>query len=643
MRDFNNILVQIILEKALRIRINNFNIIKNKLAFFCEAIFILFFCSLQSVLASTSNDHIPKEVEVQNEEIMSLNAEDVNDTVLNTPISYKVIITDLENSDDLKVVKENIEAYLYTLPKIKRVNFEARESHVTENVMTAIKVFGYYSGSVSYEFKSNDSASLNVYVKTGKPTFIRNVEIVVLGEGLTDPNYMRCLRKIKVKNYSRFKHSDYEDTKSLMLSQAVNLGYFNAHFVTASVYVNKPQNIAIVHLVINTGKNYKFGDVTYQGDTQYADAVKSLETFEKGKQYDSQSVTNLSASLYNTGYFQSVDVQPDILNIDNYTVPINVTLHRKTFNIIETGIGFSTDEGIRGTVKWDMPLVNERGDSIIMRASASAIKQEALFRYTIPRKNPLTNYYYIQAQKVYDDLNDTDSDITSFQIHKVKKDSNGWTTDSYLNYQYEDFTQGVQKGFAKVFGPGVSYTYMKAVPKLDPRKGEKFVFNIFGSYKLYDKIVDTSFIHLYSQAKWLASPTRNSRFIIRAEAGANIGRDKDDIPPSYRFFTGGDTTVRGFGYKKLSILDSGGYLKGGNFLLVDSAEIQVPVMDKMREVFFVDSGTTTTNMTRDTVDVGVGTGIRYISPIGIIKLDFGAGVSRTHVPFHIHFGIGPDL
>src|SRR5574344_1957534 len=102
--------------------------------------------------------------------------------------------------------------------------------------------------------------------------------------------------------------------------------------------------------------------------------------------------------------------------------------------------------------------------------------------------------------------------------------------------------------------------------------------------------------------------------------------------------------IRGFSYKSLSSKDKSGKLAGGKYLSVGSMELQIPVFEKMRNSWFVDAGSATNDYSNhDDFYVGVGTGIRYISPVGLIKFDIGFGVSETSIPFHLHFGIGPDL
>ena len=111
-----------------------------------------------------------------------------------------------------------------------------------------------------------------------------------------------------------------------------------------------------------------------------------------------------------------------------------------------------------------------------------------------------------------------------------------------------------------------------------------------------------------------------------------------------RFFAGGEQSVRGFGYEKISPKNSDGELTGAKYLTVGSVELQVPVMNKVRMAIFTDVGTATNDYGDDTdIKVGTGLGVRYISPVGPIRADIGVGVSETPIPIRLHFGLGLDL
>lgn len=85
------------------------------------------------------------------------------------------------------------------------------------------------------------------------------------------------------------------------------------------------------------------------------------------------------------------------------------------------------------------------------------------------------------------------------------------------------------------------------------------------------------------------------------------------MPPSLRFFTGGDQTVRGYGYETISPRGSDGKLLGGRYVSVASAEYNYRFSDKWLGALFVDSGTATVDYS-EAWKIGTGVGVRWVTP-----------------------------
>ncbi|HXV14772.1 MAG TPA: BamA/TamA family outer membrane protein, partial [Candidatus Krumholzibacteria bacterium] len=114
-----------------------------------------------------------------------------------------------------------------------------------------------------------------------------------------------------------------------------------------------------------------------------------------------------------------------------------------------------------------------------------------------------------------------------------------------------------------------------------------------------------------------------------------------ELPPTIRFFAGGDNSVRGYDYQSLGPLDDAGYVIGGRLLLTTSAEIQVPIKGKFGLAGFYDAGNAFAHAGEGTMEQGVGSGLRWQSPVGPIRLDLAYAIH--HDSWQVHFTMGPDL
>src|SRR5581483_9280614 len=109
---------------------------------------------------------------------------------------------------------------------------------------------------------------------------------------------------------------------------------------------------------------------------------------------------------------------------------------------------------------------------------------------------------------------------------------------------------------------------------------------------------------------------------------SQFGWAGDNTPVYDRFYAGGFRSLRGFQYRGVGP-DIDGYKVGGDFMLLNSLEYQIPVKanDQIYFVGFIDSGTVESRINQFTdYRVSAGFGVRFIVPIlgpVPIALDFG--------------------
>ena len=175
---------------------------------------------------------------------------------------------------------------------------------------------------------------------------------------------------------------------------------------------------------------------------------------------------------------------------------------------------------------------------------------------------------------------------------------------------------------------------------------------LFGSEVGFGKLFLQSFYYRNLGARNIVFAGGARLGLARAVKEIVDGSLVEDLPASERFYTGGDTTIRGFARDAVGApetLTESGFPKGGSAEIVLNAELRVPVLGDFGSVVFVDGG----NVFRRVSDLdlanlraGVGFGVRYRSPFGPLRLDFGFPMNRQllgeHLekPFQIYFSMG---
>jgi Outer membrane protein len=118
--------------------------------------------------------------------------------------------------------------------------------------------------------------------------------------------------------------------------------------------------------------------------------------------------------------------------------------------------------------------------------------------------------------------------------------------------------------------------------------------------------------------------------------------DFDALPPELRFFAGGDRSVRSFDYQAIGETNDQGFVIGGKYLAVASAEYEHYFVENWGAAIFVDAGDAYS--TDFDVNVGAGIGLRWRSPVGLVRLDVAVPVvSELEEDVRVHVVIGPDL
>ncbi len=397
---------------------------------------------------------------------------------------------------------------------------------------------------------------------------------------------------------------------------------------------------ADILLNFDSGRRYQVGEVIFDDSPISRERLQQWVPFLLGSPYESKYLSMLNNSLRDSGYFKNVraELQQEAV-FDGNKIPLRVKLIPNKRNSVSLGLGFATDTGARSQIDWSRPYVNSRGDSAKARVAVSQVAQSLSAEYKIPFSiRPETRYLKIKGGIQKETFDDSESRLNTISLLRHSRSLDDWQKVLSLRWEQERFkVTGKTWQESNLILPGMSWS--KTVQQSPRRMKWGYRYNLILQAASRQLGSDIDLQKVTASAKWLWKLSHRHRFLSRAELGGLSTNDFNKLPSTHRFFTGGDQSIRGFDYQTVS---SKSQEVGGRYLTVGSLEYNSYFSQNWGWAVFVDAGRAFIDRS-DPVRTGVGFGVRWVSPIGLLRIDVGFGISEENVPKRLHISIGPQL
>jgi len=543
------------------------------------------------------------------------------------------------SNDELKA---NVEGYIGGVGDRDEEALLRFSRGAEEQARKAAQALGYYQPQIDSEVTTGKAPRLILTIDPGEPVHLRNVTIRIEGPAASLKGF-RVPDNAGLKPGALLNHGRYEDAKRTILNQASRYGFFSGRFVSQTLRVDPQAGVADIELIYDSGPRYALGPVSFEGDTPFdEDLLRRMVPFKAGAPYDSELIAELNQALQSSGYFEGVRVDAAPTAATDNVIPVAVKLDTRKPRTMGLGLGFSTDVGPRAKANWTRHWVNPQGHSYGWEAEVSAPRQNVGLWYDVPLDPPLTDKLRYAGGYQYEELAGTDtlSKLLTVGPEWHSKLPSGWQRVVSLKWQREEYRLGDDSGLSTLLMPGVSYSYLRSDNRIDPHNGYRLQFDTKVAKEGLGS--DNNLLYGTAMVKGLTTVFDKHRFLARAQVGGSATNGYKSIPPSLRFFAGGDQSVRGYDYQSLSPENSEGDRIGGRYMVAGSLEYQYSVAEKWRVATFVDQGNSFNSLDLPSLKTGVGIGVRWVSPVGPIRLDLAHALDDDG-GIRLHFSMGPEL
>jgi len=512
-----------------------------------------------------------------------------------------------------------------------------------DDIRKALQPFGWYNPVISSKLEGAAPDWKVIYeVACGPETDIARLDLQLLGEGKDYAPLLRILARPQLKTGERLKHQDYEDLKARLLQAAASGGYLDAAFSLHELRVDVASNSAEVLLTLDTGPRWYFGEVSIEQDGRIKDAL--LRRYLKivpGEPFDSAKVLQTQFALTDLDYFKLVEMEPQKGKAGpDRRIPVVIHTSAKPPRLYKLGAGYGTDTGPRALAGVEFRRLNEEGHKLRLTLQPSQNISTAIAEYRIPvGQEPGESVSFTGEGLKQDFLGVTEN---LWSIGTAYNHQEGpWLQRNYLTYTDDEYDLPQESGTtSKLLTPGISMSRTQVDDPIFPKRGWFAFFDLHGGSTAF--LSDSNFVEGLMRLRAVLPLTSRVRLLGRVEEGAVLVSGFDHLPPSQRFFAGGDESVRGYSYHSLAPLDAAGNLIGGRFLSTGSVELDCDVYKSYGLAVFGDAGGAD-----DTPEVrlhyGAGFGFRYRLPFGSVAIDLAHPFDTGAELVRLHLGVRVGL
>ncbi len=520
---------------------------------------------------------------------------------------------------------------------IIRRRFRTLESDIRK----AIQAFGYYRPTISVSLSRDDKCwQATAAIEPGEPVRLRDVDVRVDGAASTDAAFTELLASTSLVPGEPLLHTGYDQLKKALQVSAADRGYFEAEFSESRLDIWPDEGVADVTLHFESGPRYRIGEIRQEQQFINPEIVTAYLDLEVGSPYDASEISRAYRDLSDSAYFSQIEILPDLENAADEQVPVQVMLQPGVRIEYTLGLGASTDTGPRFRAGFRNNRINRRGHRLIADLGVSPVVQGMTTEYRIPLADPRREWFSLAGGYSYEETDSFDNEAQRLGVRWTKSISDAWLRTLSIDASRESFVVGEDKDTTRSIVPAITLDHKRSDRDIFPRRGRRLGVELRGS----DEVIGSSMSFLQASAwmRWIRSFGQGNRLLARLNVGFTESPDVAELPPSVRFFAGGDESIRGFDYDSLGPTDAEGNVIGGRNLLVGSIEYERHLKGNFYGAIFVDAGNAFNDNDFD-AEVGSGLGLKWRSPLGPIRLYLGYPVSADEKSLRVHLRLGADL
>jgi outer membrane protein insertion porin family len=498
----------------------------------------------------------------------------------------------------------------------------------------------------------DSGADIMIKIKEGAKILIEEIEI----KGAVFVSKKEIINTVRIKTGDPYNEVDISDARHRIIDL-----YWANGFIDAKVDIKQEagEKGAKVIFEVDEGKLTLFGKTVISGNTETKDEVIKREIlYQNGTPFNPSLLTKTRQRLYKLGLFTDVDAdaiekeQGDVKNV-------HIRVKEGNAGVVELGIGYGDYERFRGSFDISYRNLFGMNRQISFRTEISTLEQRYIVNYTEPwfsgKRLPF-KMLFIKEERTEKTI-ETRETRYKLRRHTASVGFEKKFSEKVKGEIFYDFSlvktfevkpdvilTKEDVGTLAIAGirPGIIYDTRDN--PFDPRKGVLAGISVktASGYLLSE----TDFVKTIVNGSVYHALNKYFVIAISLKSGMAQGFDKTtELPLVERFFLGGRTTVRGYEQDTLGPKGVNGSPTGGNAFVLTNLELRADVAKGFGIVTFLDGGNVwgrTGDIKFSEIKYTVGAGIRYNTPVGPLRIDYGHKLDKEkgESSGEVHFSIG---
>ncbi len=412
---------------------------------------------------------------------------------------------------------------------------------------------------------------------------------------------------------------------------------FGYAYAEADTRMSRNEDAGVVDVTYRLSKGEKIfiRRVDIRGNTKTRDNVirRELKPAD-GSLFSGSGLRRSSQRLTKLDYFETADIQT-VPTGDPNTVDLVVKVKEKSTGSLSAGTGYSSTDSVFVTGSVQERNLFGKGYMVKLSGSLSGSRNVYDLNFWNPSFRDsnlgLGGELYLRNEEYSDYDKDSAGGRIKFAYPLGEYTKLFWNY-RLENYEIKELDDDADRAIREIEGNHWASSVTATIKRdstnrrINPSKGS--VNSLSVEYAGGLLMGDDEFVKYVADTSWYLSLPMDTIFHAHGQAGYITENGSDSIPPFERFYLGGINSLRGYKGRTVSPrYESSDEEKGGTTKAFVNLEYIFPVNKELGllGLLFFDAGNTWDDDETPEVDVykSVGAGIRWFSPLGPLRLEYG--------------------